>query len=237
MSSLLPVPAFDDNYIWLLHDGIQALVVDPGDAAPVHAALAQHHLTLVAILLTHHHGDHTGGIAALRSSYGVPVYGPANSPAHELITHPLENGDSVVVSNWQFAVITVPGHTLDHIAFHSVDESILFCGDTLFLAGCGRVFEGTHEQMYQSLQKLAVLPEDTRVCCAHEYTLSNLRFAATVEPDNTGISDYIVHCEKLRQDNQPTLPSTLGLEKSVNPFLHCQNAGEFTRLREWKNRF
>lgn len=237
MSSLLPVPAFDDNYIWLLHDGIQALIVDPGDAAPVHAVLAQYHLTLVAILLTHHHGDHTGGITALCSRYGVPVYGPANSPAHGLITHPLENGDSVVVGNWQFAVIAVPGHTLDHIAFHSIDENILFCGDTLFSAGCGRVFEGTHEQMYHSLQRLAVLPEDTCICCAHEYTLSNLRFAAAVEPQNVEISGYMLQCEKLQRDGLPTLPSTMGLEKSINPFLRCQNAEEFAMRREWKNRF
>lgn len=234
---LLPIPAFDDNYIWLFSDGQVAWVVDPGDAAPVIAALQERQLTLAGILLTHHHGDHTGGIAALRERFAVPVYGPAKSPARELVSHPLRDGDCLQLGHRQFSVIAVPGHTLDHIAFHSATDKLLFCGDTLFSAGCGRVFEGTYEQMYASLQALSALPDDTRICCAHEYTLSNLRFAVAVEPDNQAMRDYQTSCESLRSTGQPTLPSLLGLEKQVNPFLRCSDVAEFSARREWKNRY
>lgn len=234
---LLPIPAFDDNYIWLFSDGKAAWVVDPGDAAPVIAALQDRQLALAGILLTHHHGDHTGGITALCRKFAVPVYGPAESPARELVSHPLRHGDHIQLGHFHFCIIAVPGHTLDHIAFHSAADKLLFCGDTLFSAGCGRVFEGTYAQMHASLQLLAALPDDTRVCCAHEYTLSNLRFAVAVEPDNQAIRDYQASCELLCSSGQPTLPSLLGLEKQVNPFLRCRDVEEFSARREWKNRY
>lgn len=237
MTGLLPIPAFDDNYIWLLSNGNDALVVDPGDATPVLDVLSKNHLNLAAILLTHHHGDHCGGISELLAQHPAPVYGPRLSPAANLITHTLRDAEKIHVAAWIFSVIGVPGHTLDHIAFYSADEKILFCGDTLFSAGCGRVFEGTPAQMHDSLCKLAALPDETLVCCAHEYTLSNLRFAAAVEPGNTGIANHIAHCEALRNEGKPTLPSTLKIEKQVNPFLRCGNAAEFASRREWKNSF
>jgi hydroxyacylglutathione hydrolase len=235
--TLLPIPAFADNYIWLLENGETAWIVDPGDAAPALEVLHEKNLQLAGILLTHHHPDHSGGIAELLKHYQVPVYGPDNSPVRVLISHPLQDGSCITLGNMAFSVIAIPGHTLDHIAFYSAAEKILFCGDTLFSAGCGRVFEGTHEQMYQALLKLAELPDDTMVCCGHEYTLSNLRFAASLEPANNNILEHQKQCEILRAKNLPTLPSTIAQEKKINPFLRCHSAAEFSERRTLKNNF
>jgi hydroxyacylglutathione hydrolase len=254
---LLPLPAFQDNYLWLLQDGQRALVVDPGDAQPVLAHLQQGGLQLEAILVTHHHPDHIGGLDQLRDATGAAVFGPAT----EAIPGPLQRlseGDRIQALGLPFQVLDVPGHTSGHVAFFcpEVDGApLLFCGDTLFSGGCGRLFEGTPAQMLSSLDKLAALPETTRVCCTHEYTLSNLRFARTVEPENDDLFHYQQRCEELRARNQPTLPSTLALEKRINPFLRTRLPGVtqaaqgyngavpddqvavFAAIRQWKNNF
>jgi hydroxyacylglutathione hydrolase len=253
---LLALPAFADNYIWMLHDGRRAVVVDPGDAAPVLAALDRHRLELTAILVTHHHPDHVGGVDALRARLSGPVYAPALERTPEPRV-PLAEGDAVQVLGLHFDVWHVPGHTAGHIAYVQQgggSAPLLFCGDTLFSAGCGRLFEGTSEQMHHSLSRLAALPADTRVCCTHEYTLSNLRFAAAVEPGNAERAAHQAHCEALRASGQPTLPSSIGLERRINPFLRVQEPAVIqsalaegasapapvpvlAALREWKNRF
>jgi hydroxyacylglutathione hydrolase len=254
---LHPLPAFTDNYIWVLHDGARALVVDPGEASGVQAYLAKHQLKLDTILITHHHGDHTGGVAALREATGARVVGPVGEPMPEPLQR-VTGGQTVEVLGLRFSVIDVPGHTAGHIAYF-VDEMdgapLLFCGDTLFSAGCGRLFEGTPAQMLTSLSSLAALPAATRVCCAHEYTLSNLRFAQTAEPGNAELTQYRQWCDTQRAQNLPTLPSTIGLEQAINPFLrahqpslavaaqaHNPACGDdtlavFATLREWKNVF
>ncbi len=258
--NLIALPAFADNYIWMLHDGAQAVVVDPGDEAPVRAALDAHGLTLAGILVTHHHPDHVAGIDALRPLLHGPVYGPAREKIPGPFT-PLQDGAAVEVLGLRFKVLDVPGHTAGHIAYLQQGDAtpglaapILFCGDTLFSAGCGRLFEGTPAQMFDSLQRLAALPAQTQVCCTHEYTLSNLRFAAAVEPGNADRAAYEQRCRERRVADQPTLPSSIGLERQINPFLRCaapevaaaaQSQGAignepvavFTALREWKNRF
>ena len=253
---LIALPAFDDNYIWLLHDGQQALVVDPGDAAPVRAALQRLGLQLASILVTHHHRDHTGGVAELHAHTGAVVYGPAREQVPAPFT-PLHGSEVVHSLGIAWQVIDVPGHTAGHIAYwaRQVDgHPLLFCGDTLFSGGCGRLFEGTPAQMLASLDALAALPGDTRVCAAHEYTLSNLRFARAVEPGNAALAQYQRHCEQLRAEGQPTLPSTIATERAINPFLRSREAdvvravqahdpsatGEvavFAALRQWKNGF
>lgn len=240
----------------MLHDGQSAWVVDPGDAAPVLHALAEHRLKLRGILVTHHHPDHTGGVAQLRDATGAAVFGPQR----EVMPEPLQRvaaGDMVEVLGLQFRVIEVPGHTSGHIAYYcaAMDGApLLFCGDTLFSGGCGRLFEGTPVQMLASLEKLAALPGDTRVCCTHEYTLSNLKFAMEVEPDNAALVAYQRHCQAQRAANVPTLPSTIAQERAINPFLRsnqptvaasaqrfdaAQTASEgvFAALRTWKNQF
>ncbi|MEJ1127158.1 hydroxyacylglutathione hydrolase [Variovorax sp. CCNWLW225] len=257
--TLVPLPAFADNYIWMLQDGSNAIVVDPGDAQPVFDALTRDKLQLAAILVTHHHPDHTGGVAALHAATGTPVFGPARERIPEPFT-PLSHGDSAEVLGLRFQVIDVPGHTAGHIAYflpaHQGQAPLLFCGDTLFSGGCGRLFEGTPAQMLASLDALAALPGDSRVCCAHEYTLANLRFAQAVEPGNADLTQYTAHCESLRAQGQPTLPSQLATERRINPFLRSReatvlravrehaelsaNAGEadvFAALRQWKNDF
>lgn len=253
---LIALPAFSDNYFWLLHNGADALVVDPGDAAPVQAALATHGLRLSDILVTHHHADHTGGVAALRAATGARVFGPARERIPEPFM-PLAGGDVVQALGVGWRVIDVPGHTAGHIAYFAPDVDgapLLFCGDTLFSGGCGRLFEGTPAQMLASLDALSALPGDTRVCCAHEYTLSNLAFASTVEPGNAQLTAYVEACQALRQAGQPTLPSSIALERQINPFLRSRERtvtaavqGQepsardevtvFAALREWKNRF
>lgn len=253
---LIPIPAFADNYLWLLHDGKRALTVDPGDAEPVLRTLAQYGLQLESILVTHHHADHTGGVAALRQATGAKVYGPATERIPEPFT-PLRQGDTVRALGLDFQVLDVPGHTAGHIAFYTPDmdgKPLLFCGDTLFSGGCGRLFEGTPAQMLASLDKLAALPGNTRVCCAHEYTLANLRFAMAVEPDNAALAAYQAQCQQLRAKGQPTLPGSISQETRINPFLRTRQASVvaavhrfdasthdettvFAALRQWKNQF
>ena len=258
-SQLIPLPALSDNYIWLLRKNRDAIVVDPGESAGVARYLDQHGLTLQAILLTHHHGDHVGGAQALHALTNAPVYGPATERL-PICHHPLSEGDTVQLRDFglTLAVLDVPGHTAGHIAYHGRDDddtALLFCGDTLFAAGCGRLFEGTAQQMWESLGKFAALPEDTVVCCAHEYTLSNLRWALKVEPDNTVLHERLDTATRLRDSGKPTLPSTMALEMASNPFLRtgvdkvaqsaAQYAGRalssevevFASLREWKNNF
>lgn len=248
-----PIPAFDDNYIWLLSTpNGDAAVVDPGDAQPVNTYLKSHGLTLKQILITHHHYDHTGGIEALTADWQCEVIAPEN-PSIAAVSKRVTEGDEVTVLGQLFDVLEVPGHTLDHIAYYRDD--ILFCGDTLFAGGCGRVFEGTHPQMRQSLAKLRALPTNTRVFCAHEYTLSNLRFALAADPNNAELKARFDRCESLRAANQPTVPSTLAEEQATNPFLRWDaqslindlsaqqtligedGDGVFQTLREWKDRF
>lgn len=258
--TLTPLPAFDDNYLWLLDNGREGLVVDPGDAAPVAAALDARQLTLAGILLTHHHGDHVGGVNALRGRLQGPIYAPAGEQMPEPVTR-VQGGDSVELLGLRFAVLDVPGHTAGHIAYFARPpgaDPLLFCGDTLFSAGCGRLFEGTPAQMHASLQSLAALPGETRVCCAHEYTLSNLRFAREVDPANPALATYAAWCEAERAAGRPTLPGRVGTERQINPFLRCAEPAlreaarrhaplklpaapspvdVFATLREWKNGF
>jgi hydroxyacylglutathione hydrolase len=253
---LIPLPAFSDNYIWLLHDDQHALVVDPGDAQPVLDALQRSSLQLEAILVTHHHPDHTGGVGVLRQATGAKVFGPQREAMPEPLTR-LAAGDSIRCLGLNFEVIEVPGHTAGHIAYYGTvpgQAPLLFCGDTLFSAGCGRLFEGSPAQMLASLKRLAALPDATRVCCAHEYTLSNLKFACAVEPGNAPLKAYLETALALRAKQLPTLPSSILLERQINPFLRTQQAaviqaarsfdagagdevGILAALRQWKNQF
>lgn len=255
---MLALPAFGDNYIWMLCSGRQALVVDPGDAAPVLQALHDQGLQLQAILVTHHHGDHVGGVAALRQATGAQVYGPAREAIPEPALR-LAHGAVLAPLELRFEVIDVPGHTAGHIAYycaHAGEAPLLFCGDTLFSAGCGRLFEGTAAQLLASLERLAALPGQTRVYCAHEYTLANLRFARAVEPDNERLASHQQHCQRLRAQGQPTLPTQIALESAINPFLRVREPGVaraahgydarvptddpvavLAALRAWKNDF
>jgi len=255
--NLLPLPAFADNYIWLVHDGRRALVVDPGDAQPVFDALQRMGLQLDTILVTHHHADHTGGVDALRDASGARVFGPAREKIPEPLDR-LNGGDHCRALGIDFQVIDVPGHTAGHIAFYAAampGGPVVFCGDTLFSGGCGRLFEGTPAQMLASLTALSALPPETRVCCAHEYTLGNLKFARAVEPANAELVHHTARCEALRAAQQPTLPSRIGLERQINPFLRTavaqvrqaaqafdphtshDEASVLGALRTWKNQF
>ena len=236
-----PIAAYDDNYIWLLSDGYFAVVVDPGDAQPVIAYLKEHHLQLKAILITHHHADHVGGVAELHrwvieSSGEAPaVYGPMNENI-PLRTESLMQGDSLHLHapECELFVMEVPGHTLGHLAFYVETElsKHLFCGDTLFASGCGRIFEGTPQQMFDSLMKLKQLPDDTLVHCAHEYTLSNIKFALAVEPNNHDLLDWQARAQALRNAGKPTLPTTVAHEKRVNPFLRSDTSSVVAEIRE-----
>ncbi|MBB1612681.1 hydroxyacylglutathione hydrolase [Pseudomonas sp. UMC65] len=255
MIQISALPAFTDNYIWLLQDhrSQRCAVVDPGDAAPVLAWLEQHPgWVLSDILITHHHHDHVGGVERLKQHSAATVYGPAREkiPARDI---GLEDNQRVSILGWEFEVFAVPGHTLGHIAYYH--HGLLFCGDTLFAAGCGRLFEGTPEQMHHSLGRLAALPDDTLIYCTHEYTLSNLRFAQAVEPANQDIVERLAKVTQMREQGRMTLPSTLALEKLTNPFLRTgetsvkQKADErngqdnqsqsavFAALRAWKDKF
>jgi hydroxyacylglutathione hydrolase len=254
---LIALPAFSDNYIWLLHDDHHALVVDPGDSAPVLAWLGQHPgVRLDLILVTHHHADHTGGLADLVERTGAQVVGPALEKM-PVEARGLLQGDRLDWHGLSFDIHEVPGHTLGHIAFWAqpADQApLLFCGDTLFSGGCGRLFEGTPAQMLDSLDRLAALPGNTRVCCAHEYTLSNLKFALVVDPDNQVLREYTQTCNALRQQNMATLPVPLSIERAINPFLRSRSSSvasavrqrdahalddvtTFAALRSWKNEF
>ena len=253
MLEIVPLPAFQDNYIWTLRTGKRAAVVDPGDARPVAEYLAREGLGLAAILATHHHPDHVGGIAELAAQWKVPVFGPRGEPIPAL-THPVGQGDRAEIPGIaaEFAVLDIPGHTRAHVAYYGLGS--LFCGDTLFACGCGRVFEGTPAQMLASLGKLAALPDETKVYCGHEYTLANIRFARTVDPDNAALAAREERARALRAAGRPTLPSTLGEERATNPFLRCAEpavvdsankylgsrigdpVSVFAAIREWKNR-
>lgn len=262
---LVPVTAFQDNYIWLWHNGSHAVVVDPGESAGVEVYLADHGLQLDSILVTHHHGDHTGGVAHLQARTGADVFAPAECP--DLTATRVAHGSKLTLLGMPCEVLHVPGHTAGHVAYVVASDGeppILFCGDTLFSAGCGRLFEGSPADLLASLDALARLPGDTRVCCAHEYTLSNIRFALTVEPHNAELQQWQLTCEALRAHQQPTLPSTLARESQINPFLRVRQpavrqaadgwvarqstgtqAGRpgmtdvdvLAALREWKNTF
>jgi hydroxyacylglutathione hydrolase len=251
--NVVPVRAFKDNYVWTLRNATHAAVVDPGEAQPVLDYLAREELKLAAILATHHHPDHVGGIAQILEKYRVPVYGPKNEPIPTL-TRPVSEGDTVTIPELgaSFSVLDIPGHTRAHIAYYGAGA--LFCGDTLFACGCGRLFEGTAEQMYASLQKLRALPDDTKVYCGHEYTLANIGFAKGVEPGNAALSQREQRDQRLRAAGKPTVPSRLGEEKATNPFLRCTEPAVvesvnkylgtrvsdpvrvFAAIREWKNR-
>lgn len=265
MLKVEPIPAFQDNYIWAVHDGHSAAVVDPGEAEPVERFLAQRGLVLGAIVITHHHGDHQGGVADLLERHpkapdGAPL--PVIGPAGERIGHRTEavrEGDTVTIAHpaVSLRVLDVPGHTAGHVAYvgdlPGVGD-VVFCGDTLFASGCGRLFEGSPAQMLSSLEKLAALPGDTRVYCAHEYTRSNVRFAQAVEPDNADLAAWSARVDALRQADTPTVPTTVAHERAVNPFLRSReasvhkalaaqggdlgsDAAAFGALRGWKDNF
>ena len=254
MPTIIPIPAFADNYIWLLREGDAAAVVDPGDAAPVIAYLDREGIALTGIIATHHHGDHVGGIRGLLARGPVPVFGPARE-AIPGRTHTLAEGDAIVVPGIGLALSTldIPGHTAGHIALFGQD--MVFCGDTLFAAGCGRLFEGTPAQMVTSLAKLSALSDATRIYCGHEYTVSNLRFALAVEPGSAALRDRQARAQAQRASGTPTLPTTMAEERATNPFLRVRDPGirtavedhagraldspvaVFAELRAWKNSF
>jgi len=251
---VVPVRAFNDNYVWTLVNGSNAAVVDPGDAAPVLAYLHAHKLTLTAILNTHHHADHVGGNEELLRHFSVPVYGPHDERIAS-VTRRLREGERFTLDGIgvELTVLEIPAHTRSHISFHN--EDMLFCGDTLFACGCGRIFEGTPAQMHAALTKLIALPDHTRVYCGHEYTLSNIRFALAAEPGNAALADWEREAAAQRARDEVTLPSTIAREKAANPFVRCDQPGVIAsaskragrpltdatsvlaEIRDWKNNF
>ncbi|MCM2130824.1 hydroxyacylglutathione hydrolase [Larsenimonas rhizosphaerae] len=255
MLTVKPLPAFQDNYIWILQQDNDAriAVVDPGDADPVIEYIEAHGLVLDTILVTHHHKDHTGGLATLADRYGPNIIGPADSSITHL-TRTVSDGDTVRLLGRVFDVMATPGHTLDHLSFLAAGTpGLLFCGDTLFCAGCGRLFEGSPEQMHKALQRLAALDDDTLVFAGHEYTRANVAFARAADPDNAALEAYQATCEREREHGRPTLPSTIGREKAINPFLRVHrpevqravatqgtatdSLTTFATMRQWKNNF
>jgi len=251
---VVPLRALSDNYVWTIRDERRAAVVDPGDARPVIDYLEREKLELVAILNTHHHADHVGGNRGLLARWKVPVFGPNDERVAE-VTHRLKEGDRFTLPHFgiEFGVMDIPAHTRSHIAFHG--GGMVFSGDTLFAAGCGRLFEGTPAQMHDALTRLMQLPDDTRVYCGHEYTVANVRFARAVEPDNTALRDLEIRAKKQRDQDLPTVPSTIAQEKATNPFVRVREktvvaaASKFAgrqltdpvsvlaAVREWKNSF
>lgn len=252
---IIPIPAFQDNYLWLLHNGAQAVVVDPGDAKPVIETLTALNLQLEAILITHHHQDHIGGVKPLLSRFpDAQVFAPAREQ-YDFLHTAVSEPDHIHCTDWlpEISILDLPGHTLGHIAYflQHDHESWLFCGDTLFGAGCGRLFEGSPQQMHHSLGKLKALPQNTKVFCAHEYTLHNINFALTLEPGNTALQQRKQDTLNLRAQHRPSLPSSIAQELATNPFLRCdsveirtstqtQDADEvntFSKIRELRNHY
>lgn len=249
---LIRIPALSDNYIWLLsNENSECVIVDPSQAKPVIEMLSQLSLTPVAILLTHHHDDHVGGVADLVTKYpSITVFGPKETQ-DKGTTHIIHDQEKIIIDSFCFHVISTPGHTLGHVSYYS--EPYLFCGDTLFSGGCGRLFEGTAQQMFSSLQRLSALPDNTLICCAHEYTLSNMAFAHHIMPENALITDYFHQVSEMRKNLQPTVPITLKNEKNINLFLKSDDIDlqgilgittntyapikTFTKLRELKDNF
>lgn len=228
-----PIEAFQDNYIWLIHNDQNSIIVDPGDAGPVISALERKNLNLVAILITHHHADHIGGVMALQEKYPhIKIFAPQKDK-YEFVNISLKNGDEINIPELQinYKIIEIPGHTRGHIAYY--DKKNLFCGDTLFACGCGKIFDGTHEQMYNSLKKISALPKDTKIYCAHEYTKKNITFALSLDPDDTNL--------KLRKESLSnvtnTIPSSLEEELKTNPFLKCTSLEAFKSLRDLKDQY
>ena len=228
-----PIEAFQDNYIWLIHNDQNSIIVDPGDAEPVINALERKNLNLVAILITHHHADHIGGVMALQEKYPhIKIFAPQKDK-YEFVNISLKNGDEINIPELQinYKIIEIPGHTQGHIAYY--DKKNLFCGDTLFACGCGKIFDGTHEQMYNSLKKISALPKDTKIYCAHEYTKKNIAFALSLDPDDINL--------KLRKESLSnvtnTIPSSLEEELKTNPFLKCTSLEAFKRLRDLKDQY
>lgn len=256
MIKIIPILSLQDNYIWAIvnTDSMQIAVVDPGTAKPVLDYIKSQNLILTTILLTHHHNDHIGGVAELLKNFSVSVYGPKNQFISS-VTKALRDGDIIQMPEYNMTLqaMEIPGHTLDHVAYFNND--LVFCGDTLFTGGCGKIFEGTPEQMFNSLQKLSHLPENTKIYCGHEYTVNNLKFALQVETDNTKLISRLEQSKDLREQNLPTVPSTMGEELATNPFLRVNQSGVrdsicahinrydcdeidlFAALREWKNSF
>jgi hydroxyacylglutathione hydrolase len=228
-----PIEAFQDNYIWLIHNDQNSIIVDPGDAGPVISALERKNLNLVAILITHHHADHIGGVMELQEKYPhIKIFAPQKDK-YDFVNISLKNGDEINIPELQinYKIIEIPGHTRGHIAYY--DKKNLFCGDTLFACGCGKIFDGTHEQMYNSLKKISALPKDTKIYCAHEYTKKNITFALSLDPDDTNL--------KLRKalvsNIKNTIPSSLEEELKTNPFLKCTSLEAFKRLRDLKDQY
>jgi hydroxyacylglutathione hydrolase len=235
---IVAVAAFADNYLWLVHDEAsgETAVVDPGDPTPVLAEAERRGWTITQVWNTHWHPDHTGGNLAIKQATGARISGPAaeNIPGRDAA---LREGDQVRLGEQVGRVIEVPGHTLGHIALVFDDEKVAFVGDTLFAMGCGRLFEGSPEQMYRSLERLAALPEDTRLYCAHEYTYSNALFAVHAEPDNVATADRLIEVKRLRDEGKMTVPTTVAEERETNPFVRATNVEEFARLRKEKDSF
>ena len=228
-----PIEAFQDNYIWLIHNDQNSIIVDPGDAGPVISALERKNLNLVAILITHHHADHIGGVMALQEKYPhIKIFAPQKDK-YDFVNISLKNGDEINIPELQinYKIIEIPGHTQGHIAYY--DKKNLFCGDTLFACGCGKIFDGTHEQMYNSLKKISALPKDTKIYCAHEYTKKNITFALSLDPDDTNLQLR----KALVSNMKNTIPSSLEEELKTNPFLKCTSLEAFKRLRDLKDQY
>lgn len=254
MPAITPIPIYRDNYVWMIVQGSRCWLVDPGDGAPVIDYLRNHNLALEGVFITHKHWDHVDGLRALVAEFPAPVYGPGP----DLVTgvsHTVSDGDRLAMGDLDLLVIAIPGHTFEHLAYYAPSAGALFSGDTLFSAGCGRVFDGTIEDLFESLERIKSLPADTQIFAAHEYTLANLAFAATVEPDNEARDRYQQECLELRQRQLPTLPASLATERAINPFLRtdskqikqrveayfqtrCYSERELFRLlRRWKDTF